>query len=550
LREKEIVLSDIKKQSFVKGAAILAVSAAIIKIMGAIYKIPLQHIIGDEGMGHFGVTYQIYSLLLTLSTAGLPIALSRMVSSANAMGRTAQVKRTFNVALMTFFILGIIGTLIMLLFPETLALAIEETEAESAPSIRVLAPAIIFVCLMSAYRGYTQGLSNMVPTSVSQIIETASKLVFGLPVAWWLVRQGEDMAIGSAGAIFGVTMGTFLGLIFIVLYTMKMNRRNTAPTAKLDVPDSRGSILKQLITICIPIVIGSCVLSIVAMIDTRMIYSRLQNAVGLSYDEANVLYGVYFNTQTLFNLPSAFIVPLTVSAIPAIAAFAANKRFKDAGDIMSASIKLTNLIAIPAAVGMSVLSYPIMNVLYKDSHPEGVAILAYLGIASYFVCLYMVSIGILQAYGHERKTLVTLIIGGLCKIAFNYFLIGNPDIGIRGAAISSIACYFIISILNIALIYRCVPQRPKLLKLFIKPLLASAIMGVCAYSMHGLLDKLLPNLGIDTAARLGMALAMGISILISIIVYLLLVIALRVITKEELELVPKGDKIAKALRIK
>ncbi len=149
-------MSDIKKQSFVKGAAILAVSTALVKIMGAIYKIPLQNIIGDEGMGHFGVAYQIYNVLLALSTAGLPIALSKMVSSANAMGRPAQVKRIFNVALMAFFIWCLISTLIMLLFPEALAVAIEESDSKSAPSIRMLGPAIICVCIMSAYRGYTQ----------------------------------------------------------------------------------------------------------------------------------------------------------------------------------------------------------------------------------------------------------------------------------------------------------------------------------------------------------------------------------------------------------
>ncbi len=543
-------MSDIKKQSFVKGAAILAVSTALVKIMGAIYKIPLQNIIGDEGMGHFGVAYQIYNVLLALSTAGLPIALSKMVSSANAMGRPAQVKRIFNVALMAFFILGLISTLIMLLFPEALAVAIEESDSKSAPSIRMLGPAIICVCIMSAYRGYTQGLSDMIPTSVSQIIETASKLVFGLTAAWWLVRAGESMSIGAAGAIFGVSMGTLLALVYIIIYTNRMKRRNKAPTGKPDIPDSRSRILKQLAMIGIPIVIGSCVLSLVGMIDTKMIFSRLQNSVGLDYDQTNILYGVYFSTQTLYNLPSAFIVPLTVSAIPAISAYTVNKQHRDAAVIAGASIKLTNLIAIPAAVGMSVLSYPIMNVLYEESHPEGVAILAYLGIASYFVCLYMVTLGILQAYGHERKSLVTLIIGGICKIIVNYYLIGSPYVGIRGAAISNIVCYLIISILNLALIYRYVPQRPQLIKLFIKPLLASAIMGVCAYSTYGLFEKLLPGIGIDTAARFGMALAMGLAIVISVIVYLLLVVALRVITKEELELVPKGEKIAKLLRIK
>jgi stage V sporulation protein B len=138
----------------------------------------------------------------------------------------------------------------------------------------------------------------MIPTSVSQIIETASKLVFGLTAAWWLVRAGESMSIGAAGAIFGVSMGTLLALVYIIIYTNRMKRRNKAPTGKPDIPDSRSRILKQLAMIGIPIVIGSCVLSLVGMIDTKMIFSRLQNSVGLDYDQTNILYGVYFSTQT------------------------------------------------------------------------------------------------------------------------------------------------------------------------------------------------------------------------------------------------------------
>jgi stage V sporulation protein B len=543
-------LADSKKQNFVKGAAILAASVALIKLMGALFKIPLGNILGDEGMGHFGVAYNIYSLLLTLSTAGLPIALSKMVSSANALGKTAQVKRIFHVALATFFVLGLISTLIMLIIPNELALLIEKNEAESAASIRTLAPAVVFVCLMSAYRGYTQGLSDMIPTSISQIIETASKLVFGLTLAWWLVKTGKSMAIGSAGAIFGVTMGTALGLLFIVLYTARMNKKIKTASHYNDTPEPRGHIFKQLVSIGIPIVLGSCVINIVSMIDTQMIYSRLQTAAGLSYDQANVLYGVYFNSQTIYNLPSAFIVPLTTSAIPAIAAYAVNRHYKDASDIMSASLKLTNLIAMPAAIGMSVLSYPIMKVLYPGSHSEGAALLAILGVASFFVCFYMVTIAILQAYGHERKTLISLIIGGIFKIIVNYFLIGNPDIGIKGAAISSIVCYLLIGIINLIFIYRYAPQHSGLSRLFIKPLISSALMGACAYYAYKLVIIGMDKAGLDITGRIYMALALGIAVLFGVVVYALLVISLKVISKEELEFIPKGEKIAKLLRIK
>ena len=207
-------MSQRKKQGFVEGAAILTASTILIKILGAVFKIPLSNIIGKSAMGDFGVAYNIYALLLTLSTAGLPVALSRMVSEADALGRRNQVRRTFVVARAAFFVLGMISTLFMLIFSRYLADFMGSREAEAA--ISTLAPALVCVCLMSAYRGYTQGLGNMVPTSVSQIIETLCKVVFGLSAAWILIRRGQSGSVGAAGGIFGVTVGTVLGLVYIV----------------------------------------------------------------------------------------------------------------------------------------------------------------------------------------------------------------------------------------------------------------------------------------------------------------------------------------------
>ncbi len=543
-------MAESNKQSFVKGAAILAAGVAVVKIMGALFKIPLGNIIGDEGMGHFIVAYNIYSLLLTLSTAGLPIALSKMISTANALGRREQIKRTFRVAFATFLVLGLASTLLMLIFNTQLARLIEGSEAGSAASIRALAPAVVFVCLMSAYRGYAQGLSDMVPTSVSQVIENAGRLVIGLALAWWLVHSGKGMAAGSAGAIVGVTMGTLLGLIYLVFYKLRMDRRSPLPAGRPDAPDSAGDIFRQLISIGIPIVLGSCILNIVGIIDSQMIYSRLQNSVGLSYAEANVLNGVYGNAQTIYNLPLSFIVPLTSSAIPAIAYYTANRQYKDASDIIGASLKLTNLIAMPAAAGMTALSYPLMKAFYPRSHSEGAAVLALLGIASFFVCLYMITIAILQALGYEKRTLISLLAGGTCKIIANYFLIGEPSIGIKGVAVSAIICYFIISAINLAMIVRYAPRHPKMTGLFAKPLIASGLMGACAYLANRLICIGMDRAGLAAESRLLVTAALGAAVVFGIVVYALLVASLRIITKEELELIPKGDKIAKLLRIK
>lgn len=537
-------MAEQKKQSFVQGAAMLTAAVVIVKILGALYKIPLGNILGDEGTAHFGVAYNIYSLLLTISTAGLPVALSRMISEANALGRHMQVKRIFNVARTTFLIFGLAGTLVMMLLPNWLAEIMEDVEA--AESIFILGPSVLLCCLMSAYRGYTQGLADMAPTSVSQVLEVLGKFVFGLALAWLFIRQALGLPRASAGAIAGVTIGSLMALVYIVHYKRKMEKRMTAPVAAPDVPQPGGQILLHLLKIGIPVTIGSAVLNVIALIDTKLILNRLQFGAGFSYLDSKVLYGVYFKVQTLFNLPSAFVVPLTVSAIPAIAAYIARKNHREAATVTGAAVKLCALLAMPMAVGMSVLSEPIMEVIYPGSNEQGATLLAILGIASFFVCLTMMTNAILQAYGYERMPVYTMPIGGLVKIALNWILIGNPNIGVKGAAISSLACYLVISVINIVAICVKIPERPSFVKIFSRPLISSVLMGAVAYGAYAVLGSALTGFG----GRLGTLLAMGGAIVLAVIAYAVLILLTKAISREELELVPKGDKIAKLLKIK
>ena len=529
-----------------EGAAILTASTILIKIMGALFKLPLANIIGDERMADFGTAYNIYSLLLILSTAGLPVALSRMVAAADALDHRQQVKRTFHMARAAFFTFGLISTLVMLLFNRQLAAFMDNPEA--ALSIAVLAPAVVCVCLTSSYRGYTQGLGDMVPTSVSQIIETACKLLFGLSAAAILVRTGRGM-MGAAGGIFGVTVGTVLALVYIVFYTLRLDRRLSAPRGDPDVPESRGETLKKLISIGIPITIGSCILNIVAIADNKMILNLLHSAAGFSKEMAKVYYGVYFNSQTLYNLPSAFAVPLVTSAIPAITAYAAKKQHKDAAQIMGAALKLMNLLAFPMAVGMGCLSYSLMHGLYPMSHESGASILAIMSIAAYFVCLTMLTNAILQAYGHEWLPMISMLAGGICKVLVNYLLLRDPRIGILGAAVGNIACYLVISIFNLIMIRKKVEACPPLLPLFLRPLLASLIMGGCAWCADRLVRAVLVRINLFQHSRLGDLVPAVAAVIAGVVIYLLMVILLKAIKREELELVPKGDKIAKLLRL-
>ena len=537
-----------KKQSFVTGAAVLTASTVIIKVFGALFKLPLANILGNESMADFAAAYNIYALLLTVSTAGLPVALSRMISTADAVGRSNQVRRTFRVARGAFFVMGGLTTLIMLFFSKQLAAFEGAPSAEL--SVKVLAPALVCVCLTSAYRGYTQGLGNMVPTSLSQIIETLSKIVFGLTAAWFIMRRSGDGSVGAAGGIFGVSFGTLLALLYIIPAKLRMDRRLTAPLGDPDVPESVGTTLRKLIAIGVPITIGSCVLNVVAVIDMKMIMERLQNALLYDYAAAKGLYGTYFNTQTLYNLPSAFAVPMVTSAIPAIAAYVARKEHQDATQVLCAALKLMNLLAMPMAVGMGVLSAPIMGALYGETGPVAGRILAILSAASYGVCIMMVTNAILQAYGHEWRSMLHVAIAAVCKVVVNYILLGVPSLGILGAAIGNVACYGTVCVLNLLAIRKKAPECPPLLKLFGRPLLSSLIMGVCAWAVYRAADVLLRNAGLFQGGRMADIVPMVPAIVIAVLVYLLMVVLLKAVTRDELELVPKGDKIAKLLRIK
>lgn len=529
-----------KSQSFMAGAAVLTVAAAIVKVIGALYKIPLGNILGEEGMGHFGVAYTIYNVLLTISTAGLPVAMSKMVSEAVVSERPNQIKKIFKVCMVTFLVLGAVGSSVMLFFNRQLAVLMKDELASY--SILALAPSVLFVCIMSCYRGYTQGHSDMVPSAISQVIEAVCKLVIGVAICWYLVKAGYGLEYGAAGAIVGVTIGTVLGTVYLFYSKGRTNYfSGTAITA--DRPDAGKSIFKRIIRIGVPITIGSSVLSIISLIDTNLVLRRLQTAAGFDAAKAVDLFGTYFNTQTLFNLPSSFIPALTISVIPAITALVVKGDTHGSSRIAQSSLRITALFAMPAGAGLMALAYPILNLLY-NSKPTmvetGAPLLSVLGAASFFVCITLLTNALLQAYGHFSTPIKTMLIGGLVKIVVNWVLVGNPEINIMGAPIGTLACYAVISAMNMVALLRCVPDRLNVSKIFVKPLIASGIMGVFAYASNGLLVRLL---GSQRLAAVG-------AIILSVLLYVVLVILFRIIDKEDLEYLPKGDKIARFLRIK
>lgn len=547
-------MANKKGQNYMHGAAILTVGVIIMKILGFIYKIPLGNILGDEGYSMFMGAYSIYFIFFTLATAGLPVALSRLVAEADANGRAKQEEKTFRVARWTFFVIGLVFALIMFLFPEWLAESYLENR-DAALSIKAMSPAILFVCLVSAYRGYCQGNGNMIPTTVDEVLEVFFKAVSGLIIAYMLVRGGFGRPVSSAGAILGVSIGSAVSLLYMVFY----KRRNYDVLASPysagivdvnDTPeddekvDSTGKIIKDILTIGIPIAFGACIMAILNSVDSKLCMNRLQSAAGFSYYDAKVLYGVYGKAQTLFNLPAAFITPLTIAIVPEISAAIARGEKRRASVVAEDSMRISAVVSMPMGIGLMVLAFPIMEVLYPNSNAAGPGLLKIMGAASLFVCLVLMENAVLQASGHEKLTMVTMITGGLVKIATNWFLVARPEINIYGAPVGTLVSYIVMAAMNYIFVCRTFDDRPRLIKMFARPLTASLVMGATAWAVYGVSARFIGAGWLETAV------CMLLGVLAAVIVYLVFIICLRAITAEDLALIPGGRKIGRILHIK
>ena len=615
-----------KPNTFFGGAAILAVGILVVKLIGMFYKIPLLNIIGEQGSADFNNAYNIYSVLLTISTAGLPVAVSKLVSEADALGRRNQVRRTFRLALALFLILGVLSFLVMFFGSEQLAGLMNDSMA--APGIRALAPAVICVGCLSAFRGYAQGHGNMTPTAVSQIIEALCKLTVGLGLAYWLVGHGADASHAAAGAITGVTVGTIVALAYMLMNFLIT--RSQEPQLADDQPDEPSTILKHLLMIAVPITISSSMVGIVTVIDTSLVQGQLQRALLENQDTWNLygnfvdftsleealsawqaalpdgsavsmslldqyaaqaealrdqqsaltdlqsaslelhaalenisrtLYGNYSGALNIYNLPTSLMAAVTAAVIPAVSGALARRDRRGAGRITGSALRISALAACPMAVGLFVLGEPIMALIFPNLNPQLAGpLLSTLGLATLFVCMMLVCNSVLQAHGFVSLPVIIMVAGGVVKIITNYNVVIQPTIGIYGAPMGNILCFALCMTLDLVVMSRVLPRRPRYIQVFAKPLAASALMGLGAWAVYGLMSKLFEATGIFMSAdpvthevlglsRTGNAAATLLAILVAVVIYGVLVIALRAITKDDLMLMPKGEKIARMLHL-
>ena len=553
------------KQNFLQGAALLAGAVAIVKVIGAIYKIPLKAIIGDVGYSYFNTAYDIYTLLLTIATAGLPIAMSRMISQAYSLGQYNRVRQIYRVSRNLYLGLGAICTLVMAVLCTWLAEIMGQPGAWTA--ILCLAPCGILMGFMSAYRGFFQGQGNMAPTSSSQVLEAVFKLIVGLSAAYGAMALTQSVSYAAGGAILGVSVSCLVSAIYL---NSKFRPAYRELPISMEEVESFQKTTGSLLSIAIPITIGSAGLQLLNVLEIGIYMDRLEQLLAsgqyqgdlipiLEQDVqklpeytadkqyslmASSLKGIYNFAYTIFNMPCSFIIPINTSVLPAITACLTLNDTQGVRSTEESAARITGLMSLPCAVGLAVLAEPVMGLLGGYSGAKLVLagqLMALLGCAVFLYSFVMFTNVLLQSHGMAHIPVINTLLCGTVKLFTMYILTGNPAIGIIGVPICSILCYLFIVILNLAVIARKVPQKPRLLRNLMKPFFPAAFMGIAVYGVSVLLQNVL-----NITSNLILC---ALPIATGVLVYVVLIPVFRVITREDCLLLPKGEKIAKLLKL-
>lgn len=576
-------MSAIKKQTFLQGAAILVGANMLVKLIGALFKIPLASILGEEGMALFNTAYSLYATMFVIATAGLPVAVSKMVSESAARHNYAETQRIFRAAALLLSLIGLIGTLILSIGAHIFAGTVLSSP-QSYFAILAISPAIFFIAAASAFRGYFQGFSNMTPTAMSEVAEALGKLLIGLLLAYFLIPKGIHVA--SAGAVSGVTAGAFFACAILLLTYMKNKRHLPHSTPAASTMRSARSIFLSLLKIAVPITIGAAVSSLTNIIDMVMIRQRLQSLLvtpelsqtltlwfGLNAQEAldgarmlirpsEILYGAYSGFAVpLFNLPPTIVASLSMSVVPAISGAYALNHIKQTQRLTESTIRITILFSLPCAVGLSLLASPILTAVYNNARSQDM--LSVLAIAVLFVCLVSVTTAILQATGNVMSPVWHMLVGGLVKIAANHILIGIPAINIGGAPLSTLLCYAVIAALNLIAVIRIVQPRLRPSELIVKPLIAAVGMGFGVWAVYQLLARAvgiaplkitlsflrqtIPATPVDGIIRIKTLIVLLCAIGAGALFYFLLLLIAGGIQREDIEMLPRGKSIAKKM---
>ncbi len=530
-----MTLKKSKDSHFLIQAMILVLAGFIARFIGFLYRIPMQGILGDEGTGIYAHGYNIYSFFFVLSSAGLPAAVSRMVSSRVAIGRYKGAYKVFKVSLCVSTTVGFICSSIMFFGAATIASYLKNQDATLC--IKVLSPAVFIVAIMSVYRGYFQGMGSTLPTAISQIIEQIVNAIFSVYLSYIFINKGFAEAAGGGTA--GSTLGSLAGLITIfiiyLIYRAKIHKKVINDT-KHKTRESSLEICKELFSTAIPIIAGTAIFSMTNLIDSRMVYGILQNN-GFSYTETKTLFGQLNGKYVvLTTLPVAISTAISTAIVPSIASSIVKNDKRSVNKKINMALRLTMIISIPASIGLGVLANQILQFIFPNN-PDGGILLKVGAISVIFLSLSQIATGILQGIGKVQIPAFAAFCGVIVKIPLNYFLISSPKLNIIGAVIGTTICYVISSNINLQMVRRITKIKIDFISIFLKPIFSSVIMGLICYITYNLTYYIFSN----------NAFSLIISIIFGMIFYFIFMLIIKGIKKQDLENIPMGRTIYKKL---
>ncbi len=527
------------KKVFFSGVLLLSISTMLVKVIGLIYKIPMLSYLGSEGMGYFHSAYELYALFCIIATAGLPVALSVLVSEALAKGEEDAVKRIYRAAMAVFLAVGVVGTLAMIVFADRFCAWIKSDNAYSC--VISIAPTLFFVCVSSAVRGYFQGHQRMLPTALSQLIEAVGKLAFGLLFAHVALERGAETAHVAAAAGWGLTLGSALATLYLLIEKArfgakeKHSRSKGASTATV----AYRFVWRRLARLAIPMTLGASLVSLTKLIDMAMILRRLQ-AIGYTETLANEAYGsyttlalsVYGLLPTLLNSVFLPLVPMLSSAI------ASGDRVRQT-QMVEMSYRLTAFFALPASLAISAFAHPVLSLLFSGE-TEAVALaaplLSMLGGSVFLSCMISASNSVLHAYQVVNRPILSLVAGAAVKVVVAYILIGTPSVGLMGAPISTLLCNATVVLMNLAFAARLC-DKLSIKEIFFTPLWLSTVAVGVPFGLYLFFTE-----------RFGFSLLTSVICMLSAaLLYTILFFACGAVSKEDLCALPMGERLCMVL---
>jgi stage V sporulation protein B len=518
--------------AFVRGAAILAVAGILARVIGAVFRIVLAAILGDEGIGLYQYAYPIYSTLLVISTAGVPVAVSKIMAEKIALYDYREAMRVFRIAFVILTLSGLLITLVLFFGADFIARVVVR-DAKALYPIMAIAPAIFFVTIMASLRGFFQGQQNMAPTAISQLLEQLARVVFSIFMVIFLLPIGLEYA--AAGATSGAAVGGLAGLLMLAfLYWRKKGSfQLLAEQQQEHFPESISRVIGRIFSLAIPVTIGGLVIPLITLIDLAVVPRQLQ-AAGFDLETARALYGQLTGMAgSVVYFPNVVALALSISLVPAISeAFA----LQDSALIKSRTaiaVKLTVLFSLPATLGLYLLAEPITMLLFNNA--EAGYALAYLSWSVIPLCLYVTTTGLIQGLGRPIIPALNMFYGGLVKTVLAWYLTAIPELNIGGAALASVVGIGVAATLNLIFVARSTGWRVRAAEIIFLPMLAVAAMSLVVYATYaGFSHYAEPFLA---AGRLN-GLATLLAIFLGMLVYGLVLLLTGGLSREELLMVP------------